>query len=474
MAPRTGRTSNDEAWAQPRAASEVHAPGQVPRLSRRTFVTQAGVAVVGTVLLFEAFPAPAEAAPALKFPWDKAENPWTVTQGPHDWIAGTKSGLDFDKDRTPRRILSMFDGDVTLAGTTGSFWCGALGRNTQNTEIRVKALDGSGWDIWYLHPSRIDVRPGQRVSQGQILGLTGAVGCATAVHVHVELVVNGVHTSWVGKTIDGWTVPTTTSRPTVNSTNAPSTSSPSGKPAAPSNVSVTNPTTNSLRVNFKDNATNESRIDVERKTNGGAWSGIGSFNALTGTGSWYFTNTGLNPNTTYTYRMRAYATNGGYSDYSNEASGTTTGSTPAPGPGPTPPRSEVIADDRSGGFSKGGQYWWEAGIGYSGHMWWTYVNGNSVSSWGEWRANLGGNYQVYVFVPRDNATTRNARYEIYHNGGTATRAVNQNNYFDAWVDVGTYGFSSGDGRRVRLTDATGEAGSSGLKVGFDAVRFVPR
>lgn len=155
------------------------------------------------------------------------------------------------------------------------------------------------------------------------------------------------------------------------------------------------------------------------------------------------------------------------------------GSAPTPNPGPAPKpaptRSEVVVDDRAGGFSKGGQYWWEAGIGYSSHMWWTYVNGNSVSSWGEWRANLaGGTYEVYVFVPRDNATTRNARYEIYHQGGTATRAVNQNAYYDAWVSLGTYSFGAGDGRRVRLTDATGEAGNSRLKVGFDAMRFTPR
>ena len=108
-------------------------------------------------------------------------------------------------------------------------------------------------------------------------------------------------------------------------------------------------------------------------------------------------------------------------------------------------------------------------------MFWTYVNGNSTDSWGEWRAQLGGGrYEVFVFVPRDNATTRNARYEIHHAGGVTVRGVNQNAYFDTWVSLGTYTFNAGTDRRVRLTDATGEAGNSYLKIGFDAARFTPR
>ncbi len=143
--------------------------------------------------------------------------------------------------------------------------------------------------------------------------------------------------------------------------------------------------------------------------------------------------------------------------------------------GGAPSRSEVIVDDRAGGFRRGGQYWWEAGIGYASHMFWTYVNGNVTSSWGEWNAHLaGGRYEVFVFVPRDNATAQQATYSVYHAGGVSNRMVNQNNYYDAWVSLGTYDFAAGDSRRVRLTDATGEAGNSRRKLGFDAVKFTPR
>ncbi len=237
-----------------------------------------------------------------------------------------------------------------------------------------------------------------------------------------------------------------------------------GRPAAPSNVSVVNPTSSSLQINFYDNATNEAGIKVERKTGTtGTWGLIATFGVLSNTGGWYWINTGLAANTTYCYRLRAYNTYGN-SSYSNEACGRTTSST----------RTEVIIDDTSSNFVRGGSYWWQANIGYGGHMYWTYVNGGVVDSWGEWTATLGGgNYEVYAFIPSNYATTTSAKYQIYHSAGTTVRTVNQNNYYDAWVSLGTYGFSTGTARRVRLTDATGETNYS-LRVGFDAVRFIPR
>lgn len=236
-------------------------------------------------------------------------------------------------------------------------------------------------------------------------------------------------------------------------------------PTAPSNVSVTDPTTNSLRVNFTDNANNETNILIERKIGtGGSWASLGGFGALSGTGNWYRVNTSLSSNTTYCYKLKAI-NNAGSSAYSNEACGTTTTSSS---------RSEVIVDDTSSGFTKGGSYWQEAGIGYNSHMFWTYVNGSVVDSWGEWQANLvGGNYEVYAFIPSNYATTGNAQYTIYYNGGFTVRSINQNNYYNVWVSLGTYSFTSGTSRRVRLTDATSETNYN-LMVGFDAVKFTPR
>ncbi len=94
-------------------------------------------------------------------------------------------------------------------------------------------------------------------------------------------------------------------------------------PEAPSNVSVTNPTATSLRVNFTDNTYDETNILIERKIGtGGSWVSLGGFGILNKTGNWYWNNTGLASKTTYCYRLKAVNAVGS-SPYSNEACGTT-------------------------------------------------------------------------------------------------------------------------------------------------------
>jgi Calx-beta domain/Peptidase family M23 len=100
----------------------------------------------------------------------------------------------------------MFEGDVTFVGKSQPFRCSLNGQITQNPMVKVRASDGSGWELWYLHLSRFSVSNGQHVRQGDELGYSGNGGCASAVHLHVELVINGAHTSWLGKSIDGWQV----------------------------------------------------------------------------------------------------------------------------------------------------------------------------------------------------------------------------------------------------------------------------
>jgi len=57
----------------------------------------------------------------------------------------------------------------------------------------VKLMHGNGRETTYAHLSRIDVRRGQRVEQGQRVGTVGATGWATGPHLHFEFRVNGVH-----------------------------------------------------------------------------------------------------------------------------------------------------------------------------------------------------------------------------------------------------------------------------------------
>src|SRR5205085_2504520 len=100
-----------------------------------------------------------------------------------------------------------------------------------------------------------------------------------------------------------------------------------GTPAAPSNVGVSSPTSNSLTVTFKDNATNETGIDIEHKTGvAGTWAIAIPTNPLTGTqDGWWWQDSSLSPATQYCYRLRAQNASGS-SPYTNEVCASTTAS----------------------------------------------------------------------------------------------------------------------------------------------------
>ena len=66
---------------------------------------------------------------------------------------------------------------------------GTLGGYGQAVVIR----HNHGHSTLYGHLSKLMVKRGQSVSQGQTLGLVGATGWATGPHLHFEFRVQGVH-----------------------------------------------------------------------------------------------------------------------------------------------------------------------------------------------------------------------------------------------------------------------------------------
>jgi surface antigen len=144
------------------------------------------------------------------------------------------------------------------------------------------------------------------------------------------------------------------------------------------------------------------------------------------------------------------------------------------------PANTIITDDINSYFAKYGTpgYWTsDYFYGYDGHQFYTLANGNTVNNYAKWSASISynGNTEVQVFIPKNNATTKSAKYKIYYNGGTsvANKTINQNNYYDQWVSLGTYYFKQGSGNYVYLSDATGETPGS-TKVSFDAVKFIKK
>jgi len=90
------------------------------------------------------------------------------------------NGVDY-RAPTGAPVASVAPGTVTLAG-----WTTGGGRT-------VRVRHNNGYESEYLHLSAIDVRAGQRVSQGDVVGKVGATGLATAPHLHYGLRRNGAY-----------------------------------------------------------------------------------------------------------------------------------------------------------------------------------------------------------------------------------------------------------------------------------------
>jgi murein DD-endopeptidase MepM/ murein hydrolase activator NlpD len=84
------------------------------------------------------------------------------------------TGLDF-AGPSGTTIISVGAGTVKSADYEGAY-----GNRTV-----ITLLDGT--DIWYCHQSRIAVRPGMKVTPGQVIGYTGATGNVTGPHLHLEV-----------------------------------------------------------------------------------------------------------------------------------------------------------------------------------------------------------------------------------------------------------------------------------------------
>jgi len=107
--------------------------------------------------------------------------------------------------------------------------------------------------------------------------------------------------------------------------NAPSATTPL---IPPTGLSATAISSSQINLSWTDHSMAEDGYRIERSSSGFVQI------AQTGPNTTFYSDTGLNPETAYTYRVRAYNAAAGNSEYSNEASATTftSGGTPPPPP----------------------------------------------------------------------------------------------------------------------------------------------
>jgi len=85
-------------------------------------------------------------------------------------------------------------------------------------------------------------------------------------------------------------------------------------PLAPTNLTVTLASTTQMNLQWTDNSTNETGFKVQRKTGSSSFTDVAS----TGQNLTTYSDLGLTPNTSYTYRVYAYNSAGNSLQYANE------------------------------------------------------------------------------------------------------------------------------------------------------------
>ena len=96
-----------------------------------------------------------------------------------DRSTGVHTGLDIAVD-SGTEVKAMADGVVVLSEYSGSY--GNL----------IKIDHGDGVETWYAHLSSRDVKLGDVVCQGDVIGLSGNTGRSTGPHLHVEVRIDTV------------------------------------------------------------------------------------------------------------------------------------------------------------------------------------------------------------------------------------------------------------------------------------------
>ncbi len=111
-------------------------------------------------------------------------------------------------------LLAVADGEVIFADAEPPFKCGARGMvSALIVSLRHDTVLGV-LETVYIHLSRIDVAVGDRVKEGEQIGLSGSTGCSSGPHLHFSVyrrMADGTRRvvdpfGWEGESDDPWAV----------------------------------------------------------------------------------------------------------------------------------------------------------------------------------------------------------------------------------------------------------------------------
>jgi uncharacterized protein (TIGR02145 family) len=207
-------------------------------------------------------------------------------------------------------------------------------------------------------------------------------------------------------------------------------------PLAPSGLAGNVASSTQINLTWTDNSTNETGFKIERRTGSANYAVVGTVNADVLT----FSDSGLTPNTTYTYRVYAYNNVGNSLTYTNEVTLTTTAEIALPTLTTIPPSSITQAAASSGGniSSDGG-----AAITARGVCWSTSANPTIAlttktidgTGTGAFTSNITGLSANTTYYVRAYAT--NSQGTAYGNEGSFTTA-NTSSITMTDIDGNTY------------------------------------
>lgn len=108
--------------------------------------------------------------------------PHHITQG----YSATHKGVDIARSViVGAKIIAHSAGTVVFCQTGHKNNKSAVGNASYGNCVKID--HGGGWTTLYAHLSRVDVKKGDAVKQGQVLGVAGNTGRSFGVHLHFEV-----------------------------------------------------------------------------------------------------------------------------------------------------------------------------------------------------------------------------------------------------------------------------------------------